>query len=205
MATSSRKHGETASPSSLPLCMSFRSFSLGHECESTAPIRGQATSELREPIAPLAEQHLDEPFGVVGGPAVAAAYAADHALGVVVAVDVVPGGVVAAGAGFPEDLAGVVAVFAAQALAVGALGDLRGAGRRRTHRGWGHRVLLVVSSLRMRGSAVIVWLLVPGRVRSPAGRVASRAWVAGGWRPRPWQSGHLEIFAAPGGAAKISK
>jgi hypothetical protein len=118
---------------------------------------------------------LDEPFGVVRRPAVTAAYAADHALGVVVTVDIVPSGVAAAGLGFPEDLAGVIAVFAAQALAVGTLGDLRGAGRCRACLGWGHRVLLVVLLMRMGGSAVIVWLLVPGRVRPLAGQVASRA------------------------------
>src|SRR6266516_2656402 len=90
------------------------------------PREGPGRRWTARPSHQLAGQDLGTPPGVVGGPAVAAADPAGHAVAVVHAVDVVPAGIAAQRAGAPDEAALAVAfetVSPGDAVAVGAGDD----------------------------------------------------------------------------------
>src|SRR5215470_5705298 len=94
-------------------------------CFDLSGPRGRSWSPAVQagPSGRLTGKDLGAPAGVVGGPAVAAADAAGHAVAIVGAVDVVPAGVAAERAGAPDVAALTVAfeaVPAGRAVAVGA-------------------------------------------------------------------------------------
>src|SRR5215469_1604434 len=132
------------------------------------------------PSRRLARQDLGQPAGVVGGPPVAAADPAGHAVAVVGAVDVVPAGVAAERAGSPDVAALTVAfeaVLAGRAVAVGAGHDAALAwwgdgGLRRRHLAWP----LIP---RMHHGSVRLQPLVRPRAQESRRRQGLAAWAAG--------------------------